>query len=291
MKITVAIQGIRGSFHQQVAQNYFGTNIEVVECKTFKEVAKLLKKGKVNYGVMAIENSIAGSLIPNYALIDENQLNVLGEYFLKISLNLMAFPGQQIEDIKEVHSHPIALLQCAKFLEKYKHIKVIESSDTAITAKKIKEEKLKGIAALAGPIASEVYDLEILAREVQSVESSITRFMILEKTNSNTTRNKVNKASVKFELDNRPGGLATVLNVMNNCKLNLTKIQSMSIVEKPFQYSFFVDVVFEEYNYFEKAKSILELMTTHFKLLGEYQSGHMPINENKYDQDLILMNV
>ncbi|OWP84652.1 prephenate dehydratase [Flavobacterium davisii] len=291
MKVTVAIQGIRGSFHQQVAQNYFGENIEIVECKTFKEVAKQLKKGTVDYGVMAIENSIAGSLIPNYALIDENQLNVLGEYFLKISLNLMALSGQKIEDIKEVHSHPIALLQCAKFLEKNKHIKVIESSDTAITAKRISEEKRKGIAALAGPIASEVYGLEILAKEIQSVESSITRFMILGKIKTDIKKDKVNKASVKFELDNTPGGLATVLNVMNNCKLNLTKIQSIPIIEKPFQYSFFVDVVFEKYYYFEKAKNILELMTTHFKLLGEYQSGDMPLNENIYNHDLILMNV
>ena len=290
MKIKVAIQGINGSFHQEVANNYFGDDIEVIECKTFKEVAKRLNKGLVDYGVMAIENSIAGALIPNYALIDENHFSVLGEYFLKISLNLMVLPGQNIEQINEVHSHPIALLQCAKFLEKHMHIRVIESSDTAITAKRICDEKIKGIAALAGPTAAKVFELEIIAPEVQSVESSITRFMILEKDKSVFEQKKINKASVKFELDDTPGSLATILNVMNNCKLNLTKIQSMPIVEKPFQYSFFVDVVFDKYEYFEKAKSVLEIMTTHFKVLGEYKSGVMPVNKSNYKGKAIVLS-
>lgn len=290
MKTKVAIQGINGSFHQEVANNYFGEDIEVIECKSFKEVAKRLNKGLVDYGVMAIENSIAGALIPNYALIDENQFSVLGEYFLKISLNLMVLPGQNIDDINEVHSHPIALLQCAKFLEKHKHIKIIESSDTAITAKRICDEKIKGIAALAGPTAAKVFELEIIAPEVQSVESSITRFMILQKHKSVLEQKEINKSSVKFELDDTPGSLATILNIMNNCKLNLTKIQSMPIVEKPFQYSFFVDVVFDKYKHFEKAKSVLEIMTTHFKVLGEYQSGVMPINKNSNKEQAIVLS-
>ncbi|GAA4758718.1 MULTISPECIES: prephenate dehydratase [Flavobacterium] len=290
METKVAIQGIKGSFHQQVANNYFGDKVQVVECKTFKDVAKQLNKGLVDYAVMAIENSIAGALIPNYALIDDNHFNVLGEYFLKISLNLMALPGQKIEDIKEVYSHPIALLQCAKFLEKHKHIKVIESSDTAITAKRIYDEKIKGIAALAGPTAAQVFELDIMASEVQSVESSITRFMILEKDKSSLEQNKINKASIKFELDDTPGSLATILNVMNNCKLNLTKIQSMPIVEKPFQYSFFVDVVFDKYKHFEKAKSVLEIMTTHFKLLGEYESAVLPLNKVSNKEKSIVLS-
>ncbi len=273
----VAIQGINGSFHQQVANNYFGNSIEIVECKTFNDVAKNLSNDKVDYGIMAIENSIAGALIPNYALIDTADFNILGEYFLKISLNVMALPGQTIKDISEIHSHPIALLQCAKFLEKHKHIKVIESSDTAITAKKIHQEKLKGIAAVAGPTAASVYGLEILAPEVQSVESSVTRFVVLEKNKTEIDKKLINKASIKFELDDTPGSLATILNVMNNCKLNLTKIQSMPIVERPFQYSFFVDAVFEKYKHFEKAKSVLEIMTTHFKVLGEYKNEKLVV--------------
>ena len=290
MNVKVAIQGIKGSFHQQVANEYFGNDIQIIECKTFKEVSKQLNKGNTEYAVMAIENSIAGALIPNYALIDDHHFNVLGEYFLKISLNLMALPGQTIDDIKEVHSHPIALLQCAKFLEKHKHIKVIESSDTAITAKRIREENLMGISALAGPSASDIFDLEILAPEVQSVESSITRFMILEKNKSNFVTDFIDKASVKFELDDTAGSLATVLNVMNNCGLNLTKIQSMPIVEKPFQYSFFVDVVFDEYNCFKKAKSILEIMTTHFKVLGEYSMGELPLSGSENRKKAIVLS-
>jgi prephenate dehydratase len=277
----VAIQGINGSLHEQVAHEYFGNAIEIMACKTFQDSAKQLYKGKVDAVVMAIENSIAGALIPNYALIDDYNFDVVGEYFLKISLNLMALAGQKMEDIKEVHSHPIALLQCAKFLEKHKHIKLIESSDTAITAKKIQEEKLKGIAALAGISAANVYSLEILAPEVQSVESSVTRFVILQNKSPENKEN-CNKVSMKFELNDTPGSLATILNVMNNCGLNLTKIQSMPIVEKPFQYSFFVDVTFEDYTNFEKAKSVIEIMTTHFKILGEYQQGILPkFEENK----------
>lgn len=271
----VAIQGIQGSFHQQVAYQYFDETIEVVECKTFKDVAKQLAKNKVDFGIMAIENSIAGALIPNYALIDTFQFNVVGEYYLKISLNVMALPGQKIEEIQEIHSHPIALLQCAKFLEKHKHIKIVESNDTAIAAKNIYKNQTKGIAALAGPLAAEIFQLEILAPEVQSVESSITRFMILEKSKTSIGIQNINKASIKFQLDDTPGSLATLLNVVNNCKLNLTKIQSLPIIETPFQYSFFVDVVFEKYKHFEKAKKIMELMTTHFKVLGEYQTGNL----------------
>ncbi|WP_428224450.1 prephenate dehydratase [Flavobacterium sp.] len=292
MSVKVAIQGINGSFHQQVAHAYFGNDAQIVACKTFKEVAKQLKKEEADYAVMAIENSIAGALIPNYALIDTHQFHVLGEYFLKISLNFMALPGQSIEDITEVHSHPIALLQCAKFLEKHKHIKVIESSDTAIAAQRIRAGNLHGVAALAGPTASQMYDLEILVPEVQSVESSITRFMILEKESASSSVCTINKASIKFELDDTPGSLATVLNVMNNCGLNLTKIQSMPIIEKPFQYSFFVDVIFEDYACFEKARSILEIMTTHFKVLGTYTVAELPVSEickNKNKEQAIVL--
>jgi prephenate dehydratase len=269
----IAIQGINGSFHQQVANAYFGDSVEILECVTFKDAVKKVVKEKADYAVIAIENSIAGSIIPNYALIDTRDLKIVGEYYLNISLNLMTTKGQTIHDINEVHSHPIALLQCAKFFEKHAHIKLIESSDTAITAKKISENNLINIAALAGPTAAKLYDLEIIAPGIQSVESNITRFVILKKEVSSTDKSKINKASIKFELNDTPGSLATVLNVMNNCKLNLTKIQSMPVIETPFQYSFFVDLVFDKYEHFEQAKKILELMTTHFKVLGEYTNS------------------
>ena len=273
MDIKIAIQGIKGSFHHQVAEEFFNGDLPLDECMSFNTLVKSLKENTSQKAVMALENSIAGSIIPNYALIDNNNLHIIGEHYLDINMNLMALKGQTIEDIKEVHSHPIALLQCAVFFDKYPHIKLVESGDTAETAKRIQEEKLFGIAAVASPTAAKMYDLDILYSGIHTVKSNKTRFVILKAQNKELPKEEINKASIKFELDDTPGSLATVLNVMNNCKLNLTKIQSMPIIETPFQYSFFVDVVFEKYKHYEKAKKILELMTTHFKVLGEYKKG------------------
>jgi prephenate dehydratase len=273
MDIKIAIQGIKGSFHHQVAEEFFNGDLPLDECMSFNTLVKSLKENTSQKAVMALENSIAGSIIPNYALIDNNNLHIIGEHYLDINMNLMALKGQTIEDIKEVHSHPIALLQCAIFFDKYPHIKLVESGDTAETAKRIQEEKLFGIAAVASPTAAKMYDLDILHAGIHTVKSNKTRFVILKVQNKELPKEEINKASIKFELDDTPGSLATVLNVMNNCKLNLTKIQSMPIIETPFQYSFFVDVVFEKYKHYEKAKKILELMTTHFKVLGEYKKG------------------
>lgn len=273
METKIAIQGIRGSFHHQVANEYFGDELPLDECMSFESLVKSLTTNQSQKGVMALENSIAGSIIPNYALIDNNNLHIIGEHYLDIHMNLMAIAGQKIEDIKEVRSHPIALLQCAVFFSNHPHIKLIESGDTAETAQRIQRENLLGIAAVASPIAAKMYGLEILASGIHTVKSNKTRFVIVKTLNKEWPKEVINKASIKFELDDTPGSLATVLNVMNNCKLNLTKIQSMPIIETPFQYSFFVDVVFEKYKHYEKAKHILQLMTTHFKVLGEYKKG------------------
>jgi len=273
METKIAIQGIKGSFHHQVAQEYFEQKYDLDECMSFEELVKSLTENKTQKAVMALENSIAGSIIPNYALIDRNNLHIIGEHYLNIHMNLMVLKSQTIEDIKEVHSHPIALLQCAVFFSQFPHIKLVESGDTAETARRIQEQKLTGIGAVAAPIAAELYDLEILASGIHTVQSNKTRFVIVKTTNKELPKEEINKASIKFELDDTPGSLATILNVMNNCKLNLTKIQSMPIIEQPFKYSFFVDVIFEKYKHYEKAKNILALMTTHFKVLGEYKRG------------------
>ena len=275
MDTKIAIQGIKGSFHHQVAQEYFQQEYDMDECMSFDDVVKSLIKNQAQKGVMALENSIAGSIIPNYALIDNNNLHIIGEHYLDIHMNLMVLKGQKIEDIKEVHSHPIALLQCAVFFSQYPHINLVESGDTAETARRIQEQKLTGIGAVAAPIAAKLYDLEILVAGIHTVQSNKTRFVILKTQNKELPQEEINKASIKFELDDTAGSLATVLNVMNNCKLNLTKIQSMPIIETPFQYSFFVDVIFEKYKHYEKAKNILILMTTHFKVLGEYKNGRL----------------
>lgn len=274
MNLKIAIQGIQGSFHHQVAHQYFDANVVLHECSSFREVIMSLKENQSDKAVMAIENSIAGAILPNYALIDKNELHIIGEFYLDIDMNLMVSPNQKIEDITEVHSHPIALLQCADFFSQYPHIKLVESSDTAITAKRIEEGSVKNIGALASPVAAKTYNLEIIAKSVHTVKSNKTRFVILKNSNKAIPKELINKASIKFELEDNPGALATVLNVLNNSKLNLTKIQSLPVIETPFTYAFFVDVVFEKHKHFEKATKILELMTTHFKVLGEYQRAN-----------------
>jgi prephenate dehydratase len=272
MRTKIAIQGIKGSFHHQVAQDYFYQNVEVDECLSFEELVASLLTGKSDQAVMAIENSIAGPIIPNYALIDKNNLHIIGEHYLDIHQNLMALKGQKIEDILEVHSHPMALLQCMEFLKKYPNIKLVEDKDTAETARRIHEKQLKGIAAIASKTASELYDLEILAPEIQTINNNMTRFVIIKKEKEFTDENEINRASIKFELDHKRGSLAAVLNVMSDCKLNLTKIQSLPKIETPWKYSFFVDVTFDKYEDYAKAKALLTIMAEYFKVLGEYKN-------------------
>ena len=272
MNEIIGIQGITGSFHHQVAQEYFNQKVIVDECLSFEELVDNLLSGKSDQAVMAIENSIAGPIIPNYALIDKNNLHIIGEHYLRIHQNLMALKGQKMEDIQEVHSHPMAILQCMEFLKKYPNIKLVEDKDTAETARRIQEKQLKGIAAIASKTASEMYDLEILALEIQTIKNNMTRFVIIKKENSFVPENEINRASLKFELDHKRGSLAAVLNVMSDCKLNLTKIQSLPKIETPWKYSFFVDVTFEKYEDYAKAKSLLTIMAEYFKVLGEYKN-------------------
>ena len=268
----VAIQGIKGSFHHQVALGYYHQEIDVDECMSFEELVDSLLSGQSNQAVMALENSIAGSIIPNYALIDKNNLHIIGEYYMDIHQNFMALKGQKVEDISEVHSHPMALLQCMEFLKKYPHIKLVEDKDTAETARRIHQQQLKGIAAIASKTASEMYDLEIIAPEIQTINNNMTRFVILNKENSFVPKQEINKASLKFELDHKRGSLAAILNVMSDCKLSLTKIQSLPKIETPWKYSFFVDVTFDAYEDYSKAKSVLAIMAEYFKVLGEYKN-------------------
>ncbi|SNR69967.1 prephenate dehydratase [Flavobacterium sp. ov086] len=272
MTTKIAIQGIKGSFHHQVVKEYFSENVEIDECLSFEELIDSLLSGKSDQAVMAIENSIAGPIIPNYALIDKNNLHIIGEHYLSIHQNLMALKGQKIEEIKEVHSHPMAILQCMDFLKQYPNIKLVEDKDTAETARRIQEKQLTGIAAIASKTASEMYDLEIIAPEIQTIKNNMTRFVIIKKQNSFLPEDEINRASIKFELDHKRGSLAAVLNVMSDCKLNLTKIQSLPKIETPWKYSFFVDVTFEKYEDFAKAKTLLNIMAEYFKVLGEYKN-------------------
>ena len=269
---TVAIQGIKGSFHHIVSLQYFEKPVETIECMTFDRVVDSLITGESDAAIMALENSIAGSILPNYALIDNNNLHIVGEHYLDIQHHLMALPGQTIEDINEVYSHPMALLQCKEFFKNYPHIKLVEDKDTAEVAERIEKQQLKNIGAIASDMAAEIFKLDILARSIQTIKHNETRFAIVKRTNSEVPEEEINKVSLKFEADHKRGSLATLLNVMSDCKLNLTKIQSMPIIEKPWKYAFFVDVTFETYADFKKAKSIMEIMAYNFKILGEYKN-------------------
>ncbi|MBC2838948.1 prephenate dehydratase [Robiginitalea sp. SC105] len=269
----IAIQGIRGSNHHKVAAEYFGEGIELVECMSFTSLVDSLLDGKAEKGVMAIENSIAGSIIPNYNLVCDNGLHIIGEHYLNVHHHLMALPGQRLEDIRVVRSHPMALLQCAEYLKKQPGITMVEDADTAEPARKIGEERLEGVGAIAPSLAAELFGLEILASEIQTINNNATRFIIVKTVNKEWPRESINKASMRFLTDHKRGSLATVLNVMSDCNLNLTKIQSLPVIETPWKYSFFVDVTFEAYAHFEKAKALLAIMTEDFRVLGEYKNA------------------
>ncbi|WP_431137137.1 prephenate dehydratase [Psychroserpens mesophilus] len=270
---SVAIQGVKGSFHHIVSQQYFDETVAVSECLSFDEVVDSILNVNDDAAIMAIENSIAGSIIPNYALIDAYGLHIVGEHYLDIQHHLMALPNQTIDDIKEVYSHPMALLQCKDFFKSYPHIKLIEDRDTAEVAQRIQLNQSKHIAAIASRLASKLFELHILKESIQTIKHNETRFFIVKTKNSEIPEEVINKASIKFELDHKRGSLATILNVLSDCKLNLTKIQSLPKIETPWKYAFFVDVTFESYNDYKKAKSIIAIMAQDFKVLGEYKNA------------------
>lgn len=275
MITSVAIQGIKGSFHHIVSKQFFDETIAVSEHLTFDGVVDSILTAKTDAAIMAIENSIAGSIIPNYALIDNYSLHIVGEHYLDIQHHLMALPNQSINDIQEVYSHPMALLQCKAFFKNYPHIKLIEDKDTAEVAQRIQNNQLKNVAAIASRLASELFELQILAESIQTIKHNETRFFIVKTKNSEIPEIEINKASIKFELDHKRGSLATILNVLSDCKLNLTKIQSLPKIETPWKYAFFVDVTFETYSDYQKAKSIMKIMAQDFKVLGEYKNARL----------------
>jgi prephenate dehydratase len=270
---SVAIQGVQGSFHHIVAQQYFGNQVAIQECLSFDETVQSLLDKKVDAVIMALENSIAGSIIPNYALIDNHNLHIVGEQYLDIQHHLMALPNQSIADITEVYSHPMALLQCKEFFKKHPHIKLIEDKDTAEVAQRIQKNNLKNVGAIASALAADIFELEVLAESIQTIKLNETRFVIVKRENHEFPENEINKASIKFELEHKRGSLAAILNVMSDCKMSLTKIQSLPKIETPWTYAFFVDITFDAYADYKKAKSILEIMAQDFKILGEFKNA------------------
>lgn len=277
MEKIIAIQGAEGSNHHKVARDFYGTAIQLKECMSFDVLVDSLLDSTADLGVMALENTIAGSIIPNYALIDKYKLHIINEEYLNIHHHLMALKGQNIQDINEVWSHPMALLQCKEFFKKHPHIKLVEDVDTAEVAKNISKENLNGIAAIAPKIAAEIFDLDIIEDEIQTIKENSTRFVIVQTEKPEVNEN-VNKASLKFQLNHKRGSLAAILNVLSDCKMNLTKIQSLPVIETPWKYSFFVDITFDEYENYKKAESIIEIMAEEFKILGTYKNGRLKPN-------------
>ncbi len=273
MNKIIAIQGAEGSNHHKVARDFYGDNIQLKECMSFDALVAHVLDGSATDGVMAIENTIAGSIIPNYALIDSNNLHIVGEEYLNIHHHLMALPDQTINSIKEVWSHPMALLQCKEFFKKHPHIKLVEDVDTAEVAKRISKENIKEVAAIAPIIAAEIFGLEVLEDDIQTIKDNSTRFVIVQTQKPTISSDLINKASLKFQLNHKRGSLAALLNVLSDCKMNLTKIQSLPVIETPWKYSFFVDVTFDQITDYQKLVKIIEIMAEEFKILGTYKNG------------------
>lgn len=273
----VAIQGMKGSFHEIAAQKFFGREVPIAMCESFLSLFQTLEQGKADYAVMAIENSVAGSILPNYALLRESEYRIIGDIFLRIEHQLMCLPGQSLADIKEVHSHPMALQQCHNFFRKYPHMRLVESFDTAGSAQWIKEEKLQGVAAVASDLAAKYFDLEILASGIETNKRNFTRFLILHE--QNAARSIVlypNKASVCFNMGGRSehvGSLSQVLLVLSSHGMNLTKIQSLPLLGKEWEYFFHIDLEFESYAQYQRSLDAIRPIVSELKILGEYPRG------------------
>jgi len=272
-KIKVAIQGISTSFHEVAALTYFNEPVETVECLTFHQVCEALKTDKADYAVMAIENSIAGSILPNYFLLQEYHFSIVGELYIPIRMHLLALPGVRISNLKVVESHPMALRQCAEYLQTLNGVELRESDDTALSAKKIKEKKLKNTAAIANEFAAEKFGLEILERRIETHKKNFTRFLILKKRSNGRTES--NKASLSFEVAHAVGSLADALTTFKEHNINLTKIQSIPIVGKPNEYSIHIDVEWQKRKDYDAALSELLRQVKNLSILGEYKKARI----------------
>ena len=277
MNKTIAIQGIEASFHEVAAQKYFGSEISTIKCLSFQDLCDALKNKNADYAIMAIENSIAGSLLQNYGLLQEYNFKVIGEVYLRIKMNIMALPNTKLEDLKFVQSHPIAIRQCSHFLKNLPNVQVEEKEDTAICAKNISQNKLTGVAAIASEAAAEHFGLEILAKGIETNKQNFTRFLVLSNTKITDIEN--NKASIFFQLPHDPGALANILNLFAKGKMNLTKIQSVPIIGKPYEYNFHLDFEWKDYkNYLYVIKNIREI-AENLEILGEYKKGIIDITK------------
>jgi prephenate dehydratase len=272
-RIKVSIQGFEGSFHQEAARQFYGKDVEVICCATFREVVKIAgNKKESNGGLMAIENSIAGSILPNYNLLQKSNLKIIGEVYLQIKQNLLVNPGVRLEDIKEVHSHPMAIQQCFGFLDKY-NWKLVETEDTALSAKHIHKHHSKHVAAIASKLAAEIYQLDIIAPNIHTLKNNYTRFLVLQRAEAAQEVEGANKASINFHTDHSKGSLARVLTTIAEAGINLSKLQSMPIPGSDFKYSFHADLEFDSKDQLMNALEEVKGMTEELQVLGVYKNG------------------
>jgi prephenate dehydratase len=271
----VSIQGYEGSFHQVAARQYFGRQVEVIPCGNFRDVVKIASsKSQSDGGVMAIENSIAGSILPNYNLLQKSSLHVTGEVYLQIRQHLMVNPGVTLEDIREVHSHPMAIQQCLAFLDKY-NWKLIETEDTALSAKHIHQHRSRHVAGIASKLAAELFGLDIIAPNIHTMKQNYTRFLILSREEQRDEVPGADKASVNFHTDHSRGSLARVLTRIADGGINLSKLQSMPIPGSAFRYSFHADMEFDAVDRFLAVIKAIEPHTESLKVLGIYKRGKL----------------
>jgi prephenate dehydratase len=272
--LRVAIQGYEGSFHQEAARKYFGNNVEVIPCDTFRQVVKVASdKNESDGGVMAIENSIAGSILPNYNLLQKSNLTIVGEKYLHIRQHLLVNRGVQLSDIKEVHSHPMALLQCLDFLEQHHSWKLVETDDTALSARFVHRHKSKHTAAIASKLAAELYELEMIAPDIHTLKNNYTRFLMVQRKEEAQVVEDADKASVYFETDHSKGSLARVLTLIAGQGINLSKLQSMPIPGSDFLYGFYADMEIESLDQFNAVIQEIQALTAHLKVFGTYKKG------------------
>ncbi|MFA6767132.1 MAG: prephenate dehydratase [Parabacteroides sp.] len=281
MKRKVAIQGIAGSYHDIAAHNYFeGDEIEIIGCNTFKEVIAAIKKDPSILGIMAIENTIAGSLLQNHVLIKDSGVTIIGEYKLRISHSLVALPETSLDNIKEINSHPIALMQCADFLDTLPNAKLVEKEDTALSAKWISENHLIGHAAICGKMAAQIYNMKILAEGIETNKRNFTRFLTIADPwiADEMMREQVkNKSSLVFALPHTAGSLSKVLSVLSFYDMNLTKIQSLPIIGREWEYLFYINLTFHDYLRYRQALDAIRPLTKDLKILGEYAEGKQSV--------------
>lgn len=270
-KLKIAIQGIATSFHEVAALTYFQEAPETIECLTFHALCETLKNDRADYAVMAIENSIAGSILPNYFLLQEYHFSIIGEVYLPIHMHLLALPGVKLSEIRTVESHPMAIRQCSDFLHGLNGIEIRESDDTALSAKRVSQQKLKNTAAIANEHAAKRYGLQILEKRIETHKKNFTRFLILTKRGNGKMES--NKASLCFEVANEVGSLADALMILKDHAINLSKIQSIPIIGKPNEYSIHIDVEWKKRKDYDVALREVLRQVKNLNILGEYKKA------------------